>query len=187
MKIEVEKVYFDSIRKFRTCLPKFIIFLGATFLVWYFGILLLIPLGEGVFINNIEASRVINIILIATIIVLTFSSFREIRGVADSLAGFVIYYSSKNREKVDSLRIKKLRGTFRSLVYVLLVSFLFLVFRPILDVVHPALGGIVVIGISIWVIIALYCLVMAMGAEIEEASYHFIEDLKKKLNKRRKK
>jgi hypothetical protein len=185
MKIRVEKVYLNALHKLRTSLPKFIIFLGATFLVWYFGVLLLIPLGKDIFIGDVEASKIVNLILIATLIVLIFSSFREIREVADSLAGIVIYYTSKNGTSINTLRIKKLSSTFRSLVYVLLASFLFLVFKSLLDTIHPALAGMIVIAISIWAIIALYGVVMAVGSEIEEASKFFIKDLEKKLKKRK--
>ena len=183
---KVEDIYIASARKLRTSLPKFVIFMGAAFLIWMIGSLILIPLGAGVNIGSIEAGRVINIIVIGAIIILIVSSFKEIRDVADASAGFVTYYVGSGRTKIPSGRIEKLQKAFRSLAYVILVSLLFIIFKTILDGIHPALAGIVVILIAIWAIIAIITVVMAMSNEVEEAARAFTEDLEARIKKRKK-
>lgn len=182
----VEELYLKSAHKLRTSLPKFVIFLGASFLIWLVGMILLIPLGQGTFVNEIEASLIINLIVIAAVLVLIFASFKEIRDVADACAGFVTYYVGNGRQAVVSTRIRKLQGTFRSLAYVILVSLLFIMFKSILDQIHPALAGVVIIVIAIWIIIALYSVVMAMSSEIEEAAAAFTLEIEKAVKKRRR-
>ncbi len=183
---KAEDIYISSARKLRSSLPKFVIFLGSAFLVWMIGTLLLIPLGIGVHIGSIEAEKIINVIVIVAIIILIFGSYREIKDVADAAAGFVTYYVGNGRTKVHSTRIEKLKKTFRSLAYVILVSILFLIFKSLLDSVHPALAGIVVILISVWAIVAIITVVMAMSSEVEEAARAFTKELKTKVRKRKR-
>ncbi len=180
-----EDVYLSSASKLRASLPKFVVFLGATFLVYMFGSVLLIPLGQGVFLGGIETSKLVNFIIIIALSALILTSFREIRDVATALAGFVTYYVGNGGSKIHPTRLQKLQTTFRSFAYVILVSIFFMLFRPVLYEVHPALPGIAVIIIALWAIIALYGVVMVMGGEIEEAANSFTERLEKQIRKRK--
>ncbi len=184
-KRKVVDVYLESARKLRASLPKSIIFLGAAMLIWLFGTNILIPLGTGVLIYDTETSKIINLIVIVSIFVMISATFREIREVADASAGFVIYFVGNGRKSVDETRLHKLRKTFRNLSYVILASIVFLIFKPILDGIHPALAGIVLVVISIWTIISLYAVVMAMSSEIEEAATSFSENLEKQIKKKK--
>jgi hypothetical protein len=169
----------------RTSFPKFVIVLGAATLVWIVGTILLIPLGRGTFINELEASEIVNLILIAAVLVLIFASFKEIRNIADACAGFVTYYAGNGHKTVVATRVRKLRGTFRSFAYVILVSLLFIMFKSLLDQVHPALAGVFIIVIAVWVIVALYSVVMAMSSEIEEAAIGFTAEIERVIKARR--
>lgn len=182
----VDRIYIDSAKKLRSALPKFVILLGAAFLIWMFGTTLLIPLGTGILMDNIETSKIINLIVIAAVSVLIFTSFREIRDIADSCAGYVTYYIGNEKNRIKKDRMEKLQRTFRGLAYVIFVSLVFLMFRSVLGQIHPALAGIMVIIITIWTIVSLYGMVMALGSEIEEATKVFVKETKKKLEKPRK-
>jgi hypothetical protein len=181
----VEEIYLKSAHSMRTSFPKFVIFLGAATLVWIVGTLLLIPLGRGTFVNELEASQIVNLILIAAVLVLIFASFKEIRSIADACAGFVTYYVGNDRKGIAATRVRKLRGTFRSFAYVILVSLLFIMFKSLLDQVHPALAGVFVIVIAVWVIVALYSVVMAMSSEIEEAAVGFTAEIERVIKARK--
>lgn len=183
---KVEHVYLDSARKLRASLPKSAIFIGAAALVWLFGTSILIPLGQGIFVYGTEASKIINLILIVAIFVMIATSFREIREVADAAAGFVTYFVGNGKKVVEETRLHRLKKTFRNFAYVILAAIVFLMFKPILDGIHPALAGIVLVLISIWSIISLYAVVMAMSSEIEEAAVHFSKNLEKEIRKKKK-
>jgi len=185
-KMTIEDIYVNSHKKLRTSFPKTVIFLGAAFLVWIFGITLLIPLGQGVTIYDIEVSRIINLLIIFTILFFIFVTFREVRVLASAIAGFVTYYIGNHRNVVDMTRVTKLERTFKSLSYVILLSLIFLMFRPVLDGVHPALAGIFLIIIAIWAIVSLYGVVLAMSSEIEQAADSFTKSLEKSMKKRRR-
>lgn len=184
-KHKVEDVYLESAHQLRKSLPRFAIFLGAVFLVWIFGSSLLIPLGTGIQLGRIEASKIVNIIVLGALVVLVITSFREIKLVANAMAGFVTYYIGNSRGETDSSRLEKLKTTFRSFAYVILVSILFLAFKPLLSELHPVIPGIIVIVITIWSIIALYGVVMALSGEIEEAASAFAERIEKRARKRK--
>lgn len=182
----IDEIYIDSAKKLRLALPKFVILLGTAFLIWIFGTTLLIPLGTGIMMGNIETSKIVNIIVIAAVSVLVFASFREIRNIADACAGYVTYYIGNEKGGVKKNRLEKLQRTFRGLAYVIFVSLVFLMFKSILDQIHPALAGIAVIIITIWTIVGLYGVVMTLGSEIEEATRMFVKETKKKLEKPRR-
>ncbi len=183
-KNRIEEIYLNSANKLRSSLPKFIIFLGAAFMIWIFGTVLLIPLGQGVFVSNVEASKVINVIVVSSMIVLIFIAFREIKNIAEAAAGFVTYYIGNGKHDTVEMRLGKLERTFRSLAYVIFASLIFLMFRPVFDLVHPAAAGIIVILIAIWAIVSIYTVVMAMSGEVEEAARTFADDMKKRVKKK---
>jgi hypothetical protein len=181
--ISVGEVYFKSTEKLRAALPKFIIFLGTASLMWLFGVSIFLPLSEGILLGDLEASAIVNLILIVTIIILCIGSFREVRATADAIAGFVIFYVGRERSKVSELRLMKLRGVFRSLAYVMLASVVFLMFKGALGQIHPLLPGMGVILLVIWAIISLYSVGMAVGSEVEEAARIFAKDVEKRMKK----
>jgi uncharacterized protein with PQ loop repeat len=182
--VKVEEVYLESAKKLRASLPKFVIFLITAFLIWLFASILLIPLGRGIYIGDIETSKIASLITIITILVLLFGSFKEIKSVADASAGFVAYYIGK--DEIDDIRLKKLRGSFRSLAYVLLVSILFMLFKSVLEQIHPALPGIGYIVIVIWAFISLAGVVFTMSSEIEEATKTFVEEIERRPRKKQR-
>ena len=181
-----EEIYISSAKKLRESLPKFVIFLGTAFFIWLFGYILLVPLGEGIFIGNIAVTKINTLIIGAAIIVLIVSSFREIRNVADAFAGIITYYISGENKIVGRLRLIKLQGTLRSFAYVILVSLLFLMFRGVLDTIHPALSGLVLITLVIWAIFAIYMVVMALSGEAEEAAKELAKKIEKRVKRRRR-
>ena len=183
-KNQVENLYLESARKLRRSLPRFVIFLGTTFLIWIFGANLLIPLGQNIFVGGIESSKIINLVVLAALIAIVITSFTEIREVADAFAGFVTFYVGNQTRKIEPSRLEKLKTTFRSFAYVILVSILFLLFKPLLADIHSTLPGIIVIIIAIWAIVALYGIVMAMSGEIEEAASAFAERLEKRARRK---
>jgi hypothetical protein len=181
---KVENVYLESAKKLRASLPKFFVFLGAAFLVWIFGSALLIPLGTGVFLGGVETSKIINLLVLGSLVVLIITSFREIKNVANSLAGLALYYIGGNSNN-EKLRLQKLQSTFRSFSYVILAAVFFILFRGFLLEIHPALAGIVVILLAIWAIVSLYAVVMAMSGEIEEAASSFAERIEQRVKRRK--
>jgi hypothetical protein len=186
----IEEVYIESAKKLRVSLPKFVILVSSVALIWLFGTALLIPVGKGIFVSNIEVSEVVNLIVVVTIFILIIASFREIKNVADALAGFVIYFVGSERDSTVLTRLKRLQKSFRNMAYVILVSLFFLLFRQLLDKIHEALAGVVWIVVVLWAIVSIISVIMAMSTEIEEAAHVFAEKIDRvrmrRLRKRKK-
>lgn len=182
-----EDIYIESAKKLRSSLPKFVMYLSAIVLIWLFGAVLFVPLGKGVFLGDIEVSHIIDLIIIITIIILVFSSFNEIKNIGDAIAGYIAFYVSTDYHQIDSIRIKKWKKILRNLLYVILISIFFLLFKGLLEQIHVALPGIVLILLVIASVIVLFMLVMTMGAEIEEATKKFSEKFEKRFKRRMEK
>ena len=143
-------------------------------------------MGKGIFVNNIEAPELINLIAMISIFVLVIASFREIKNVSDAIAGFVAYFVGSERENIGETRIKKLEKTFRSLAYVILISLFFMLFQHLFNQIHPALAGVILIIIVIWAIVSLISVAMVLSTEIEEAAHKFSNNLEKQIKKKKK-
>lgn len=182
----IEEVYIDSAKRLRKSLPKFIVLISSALLIWIFGMVVFIPLTEGVRILDIDTSRLVNLILIFALILLIVLSFSEIKNISHACAGFVAYYIGSEREKISEQRLLRLRRSFTNLADVLLASFFFILFKPLLEQLHSALAGIVLIVLIIWAIVALVSVAMVLGNEIEEAAIKFTEALEERIKKRAK-
>jgi len=183
----LEKVYIESAKKLRASLPKFAVSLVAVILIWLFGSMLFIPLGKDLTLGGIEVSQIINLIILITITILIFDSFYEIKNTADAISGFIVYYVSSEHNGISQTRIKKWKKVLRMLAYVILISFFFLLFNPLLEQIHPALSGVVLILIVIAAVIVLFMLVMVMGTEIEETAREFAARFEKPPRRKLKK
>ncbi len=181
----IEKIYLDAAKKLRKGLPKFIVLISSALLIWIFGITVFLPLAEGITIGEIETSRLVSLIIIIALIVLIVLSFGELRSISDACAGFVAYYIGSEREKISKERFLRLQRSFSNLANVLLASFFFIFFKPLLDKMHAAISGIVLIVLIIWAIISLVSVSMVLSNEIEEAAMRFAEVLEKRMKKRK--
>jgi formate hydrogenlyase subunit 4 len=185
-KSNTEDVYLESAKKLRSSLPKFVVYISTITLIWIFSTTLFIPMGTGIKLGDIEVNQIIDLIILITFLVLILASFNEIKNVADAIAGYISFYVSTDYHQIDKLRIMKWKKILRTLFYIILVSVFFLFFRGLLEQIHPAAPGIVIILIVIASVIVLFMLVMAMGAEIEEATKKFVDRFEK-ISKRAKK
>lgn len=182
----IEEVYIDSAKRLRKSLPKFIVLISSALLIWIFGMVVFIPLTEGVRVLDIDTSRLVNLIIIFSLVLLIVLSFGEIKNISYACAGFVAYYIGSERAKITDQRLLRLRRSFMNLADVLLASFFFILFKPLLEQLHSALAGIVLIILIIWAIIALVSVAMVLGSEIEEAAIKFTEILEKRVKKKTK-
>jgi len=182
----VEEVYLESAKKLRSSLPKFAISLVAVTLIWLFGSMIFVPLGKGMTIGNIEVSQIISIIIVITVVILIIDCFNEIRNTADAISGFIAYFVGSEHNGISVTRIKKWKKALRMLAYIILVSVFFILFKPIMEQIHPVLPGIVLILIVIAAVIIILLLVMVMGTEIEEAAKEFAMRFEKPPQRRQK-
>jgi len=179
-------LYIQSVEKFRSGFPRFIMFLSAVFLLWVFSPLIL-SLGKDVFIRGIEVTRIINLLLLSYTLIFILLTFREIREVADAVAGYIVYSLSPVDEEENKLRqrYRKIRSNFRQLSYILVTAVLYSIFKQFLLSIVPEIVAVFGIVIVLWLLLTLYAFSLSIAAELEERTNRILRKINGK-NKRRK-
>ncbi|MBS3055272.1 MAG: hypothetical protein J4452_02140 [Candidatus Aenigmarchaeota archaeon] len=178
----VEELYISSARNLRANFPKFVVFLGMAYIVWLIGTTFFIPLNKGQFLGAIEASRLDSIIILAAVVVLLFASFIEIGNVSDGVAGMIVAYILHGSTKIDDLRLRKMKRTFRTVFYIFPVTVAFLIFSNLLNDINPLTVTLWPIFVVIWTVIGAVMMTIVVGSEVEEAARAFTDKMKKKMN-----
>jgi len=176
----IEKMYIESAGKLRACLPKFIIFLGFAYVIWFIGTTYFIPVSRGVFIGAIEATRLDSILILTVVLIFLIASFLEIGHVSDACAGLALAYMEHNENAVDPIRFRKMRRAFKTVAYVIPFSVAFVIFGNLLTQINNLFGIVIPVVIVIWVVVAAVLLTMVLGAELEETAKAFAEKMSKK-------
>jgi hypothetical protein len=129
-------------------LSKVLISLFTAFLIWLFGILVFIPFAQQILPQRIPLA-------ISLTIFVAFSFFIKksydngLLKLLDSTSD-VLAYEYKNWKKSET-SIQKLKPIIHNIVYVLTVILLYLLYSPLLTIIHPALNGLVMIPIILWI------------------------------------
>jgi len=176
----IEKMYIDSAGKLRACLPKFIIFLGFAYIIWFIGTTYFIPVSRGVFIGAIEATRLDSVLILVVVLVFITASFLEITHVADACAGLSLAYMTHNEDTVNHVRFRKMRRAFRTVLYIIPFGVAFLIFGNLLNQINTLFSTVIPIVIVIWLVVGSVLLAMVLGVELEETAKAFSEKMRKK-------
>lgn len=176
----IEKLYIESAGKLRACLPKFILFLGIAYIIWFIGTTYFIPISRGIFIGAIAATRLDSVLILTVVLIFIVASFLEISHVADSIAGLTLAYMTRNENNVDPIRFRKMRRTFRTVLFIIPFGVAFAIFGNLLDQISNLFGMIIPIIIVVWVVVAAVLLTMVLGAELEETAKVFAEGIRKR-------
>ena len=117
-------------------------------LIWLFGLLVFLPAAYQITPRGVPLA-------IGIIVLIGFSVF-VIRAVNSGLillldsTSNVLAYKYKIW-KNPKLSIEKLKDTFKNVVYVVAALILYLLYSPFLLTIHPALNGLVLITVILWI------------------------------------
>lgn len=180
------ELYSSAVKKLVRALPKFVVFFSIIILLWISSPLIL-SLGKGVYIDSIEMTRIINIILLSYTLMFILLSFREITQIADAIVEFIIYYSSPSNEKEERIKhkLRKMRTPFRQILYIIVFSILFSISKEFLNYISPLLTTSLSIIIILWFLGALYVLAMTIASEFEERAISIRKNIEKVLKKKK--
>lgn len=181
----VEDLYVSSAKNLRSNFPRFVVFLGVAYVVWLIGTSFFIPLNRGQFLGAVEASRLDSIVILAAVVVLLFASLIEIGYVSDGVAGLTVAFILHGSTKVDDLRLRKMKRTFRTVFYIFPVTVTFLIFSNLLDDINPLIGTLWPLFIVVWTVIGAVMLTIVLGSEVEEAARVFTDKIEKKINEKK--
>ncbi len=174
-----EEVYVDSVTLLKTSGPKIILNICVAVLIWLFGNMIFIPISQGIFVYEYAVTSIISLITLVTLAGLMVSIVYELRRIANAAAGILAYEVGK-RGEVSVEEVSHYRTALTGLLYVSIISIMFLFFSTNLSLIHPALTGIALIAVVIWAFFTLWRVGRALSAEISR----YVEDLGKKMEKR---
>lgn len=172
------EVYIASTALIRETSPKLVLNIGVAVLIWLFGNLIFIPISEGILIQGYAVTQVISLITLAALVGLMAAIVYEAHRMTDAAAG-ILAYEVGRRGEVSVDEVSHYRTALRGLLYVCLVSLAFLFVSRNLSVIHPALAGVILIGLVIWAFFTLWRVGRALSAEIKRYATEWAERLKR--------
>jgi hypothetical protein len=132
----------------RKHLSEVLVYLFVALLIWLFGTLVFLPTANQILGQSIPLATSL-VILVAFTIFIVKALNRGLMPLLDS-ASDVLAYEYRNWRNLKT-SIKKLQSTVRDIVYIISIFILYLLYSPLLITIHPALNGLMLIPIIIWI------------------------------------
>jgi hypothetical protein len=132
----------------RQHLPNVVINLFVALLIWLFGVLVFLPAANQILPQRIPLAASL-IILIGFSIFIVRAINSGLKSLLDSSAS-VMAYDYRNWKK-SKISIEKLQTTARHVIYITVTLIFYLLYSPLIITIHPALNGLVLIPIILWI------------------------------------
>jgi hypothetical protein len=121
-------------------------------LIWLFGVLVFLPLAYSISPGGLPL--ICCLIILMGFSIFIFRAFSGLRPLLDSTSDFLAYvYMQKRKAKIH---VKRLKTTGRYTSYVITALILYLLYSPLLAAIHPALNGLVLIPVILWILWTLF-------------------------------
>lgn len=144
--------------------PKAVVYAVTAFVIWLFTKAVFIPMGDITLYGNITASTVIVAISTVTILIIVLKVLKEIRDVCDAVSALI---ASTIDPKAAPTEYVIYQNVLKSIVYVLFVAIAFLFFGSLLNEIHSALSGIILVIVFLWAVGTLYRAGMMVSDKVE--------------------
>jgi len=149
------QTYQTAVNKINDNTTKIGINIGIAIVIWLVGNLVFIPISRGLFVGIYAMTQLVDLIILIALLVLVVRIIGEIRAVTDSAAIMAAQYSSGNGA-IEQSEVSNFRGAFRGFLYVLIVAAAYLLLSAQLDILYPALAGVVLLVIVVWAVYTLF-------------------------------
>jgi hypothetical protein len=159
-------MYTDASNRIRDNSSKIGINIGIAIVIWLVGNLVFIPISRGLFVGIYAMTQLVDVIILIALLVLVFRIITEIRAVTDSTAVITAYYS-RGSGAIEQSEVSDFRSAFRGFLYVLIVAAAFLLVSAQLDILYPALAGVVLLIIVVWAVYTLFHSGMALSRTVD--------------------
>ena len=179
------EAYLESAKAMREVGARVVLSVGAAILIWLFGQLVFIPISKGmkeVFLGY-PVHTIISFIFAATLAIIIFTVFIDIRKLTGGIAGVLAYQFGKASGEVGVESFRHYRIALDGVLYVIIVSLTYLLFAQYLGDIHPAIPAVVLILIVIWSIFALWRSCRAIAAEIGRHTTKWADELERQAKK----
>jgi len=177
------KMYSESVRALRQVGTRVFLSVGAAILIWLFGELIFLPIAKGMTQQffGYPVHSIISFIIAVALAIIIFSVFVDIRRLTGSLAGILAYQFGKASREADIEAYNNYRAVLDGIIYVIVVSLVYLLFARYLAEIHPAVPAVLLVLIVIWSIFALWRCCRAIARVIGKYTSRISEELEKQV------
>jgi len=131
----------------RDRLPSTLSNIFTALLIWLFGILVFLPAAYSISPQGLPL--LCSLIILVGFSLFIFRSFDGLRPLLNSTSDFLAYVYIRRRN--SKVQVERLKTGSRSVSYVITALILYLLYSPFLVAIHPALNGLVLIPIILWI------------------------------------
>lgn len=117
-------------------------------LIWLFGVLVFLPAAIQILPQRIPLAISLIVLIGFTVFIVKAINNGLLRLL--DLSSDVITYDYRNWKKTQ-ITIEKLKPTIKSIIYIISLIILYLLYSPLLQTIHPALNGLILIPIILWI------------------------------------
>ena len=136
----------------REHLPDTLINLFVALLIWLFGILVFLPAAYTISPRGLPL--LCSLIILVGFSLFIFRSFDGLQPLLNSTSDFLAYVYIRRRN--SKVQVERLKTGSRSVSYVITALILYLLYSPFLVAIHPALNGLVLIPVILWIFWTLF-------------------------------
>jgi hypothetical protein len=136
----------------RDRLPSTLSNIFTALLIWLFGVLVFLPAAYSISPRGLPL--LCSLIILVGFSIFVFRSFDCLRPLLNSTSDFLAYVYIRRRE--SKVHVERLKTASRSVSYVITALILYLMYSPFLVAIHPALNGLVLIPIILWIFWTLF-------------------------------
>jgi len=179
------EMYFESVRTLRRAGARIFLAIAAAVLIWVFGELVFLPIARGITqqLFGYPVHSIISFIIVTALAIIVFSVFVDIRRLTRSLAGVLAYQFGRASGETDVETYNDYRAMLDGIIYVIVISLVYLLFARYLAEIHPAVPAAILILIVIWSIFALWGCCRAIARIINKYTSRISEELEKRAKK----
>ena len=177
------KMYSESVKALRQAGARVFLTIIAVALIWIFGELIFLPIAKGMSqqLLGYPVHSIVSFIIAVALAIIIFSVFMDIRRLTESLAGVLAYQLGKASGEADVEAYRNYRAMLNGIIYVIVVSLVYLLFARYLAEIHPAVPAVLLVLIVIWSIFALWKGCRAIARVIGKYTSRISEALEKQV------
>ena len=176
----VQDAQLKAISELRENGPKVVINALIAILIWVFGRYVFIPIASEFVLFGIPLPQLISLIVLVALAIIVFSTIRGVLSIIDSVS-LILAYSIGARPGATEEEYASYRRGLRSIFYVLVAALVFLLFKDYLNMFHPLLSAVVLLGLAVWAVLTLMNAGRAFSRLAEYYAHEWATEMEKRV------
>jgi len=168
-----------AVEEIRSSGPKLLVDAVIAILVWVFGKYVFIPIASEFTLFGIPLPQLVSLVILVALAVLIISIVRELLRIIDAVS-LVLAYTIGSRPGATEEEYASYRRGLRSIFYVLVAALAFLAFKDYLNMFHPLISAVILLGLAVWAVVTL----MSAGRAFSRLAEHYAHQWAAELERR---